>query len=144
LAQKSFRCKVVTPSAALADDTVSYASVPLHDGLMGFLPGRAPILAKLGVGELRLTIAEDSKGHGGERSFVVAGGFAKMGDGVLTILAEQAVKGEEVSLADAEAELQKALSETPKDASPAAADALREKRNLARAKVALAKSAKGI
>ena len=32
MAQTSFRCKLVTPTAALVDAPVAYASVPLHDG----------------------------------------------------------------------------------------------------------------
>ncbi len=43
MAQKTFRCKVVTPTASLLDEPVAYASVPAWDGLFGVLPGRAPI-----------------------------------------------------------------------------------------------------
>ena len=53
LMAKTFRCKLVTPSSALLDGQVSYANVPVWDGLMGIQPGRAPILARLGLGELR-------------------------------------------------------------------------------------------
>ncbi len=82
---KSIHCKLVTPAAALLDDQVVYARVPLHDGLMGFQPGRAPILAKLGIGELRLDTAK------GSRSFLVEDGFIKMAENELTILAERAI-----------------------------------------------------
>ena len=144
VAQNSFRCKVVTPAAALVDEAVAYASVPLHDGLMGFLPGRAPLLARLGSGELRLDVADSAKGAGGSRSFAISGGFVKMGDGQLTILAERAVPGEELSAADAEAEVATLAATTPKDSSPAAAASLREQREFARLKVTMAKSQKGI
>ncbi len=144
LAQNSFRCKVVTPAAALVDEAVAYASVPLHDGLMGFLPGRAPLLARLGLGELRLDIADTGKGPGGTRSFAVSGGFVKMGDGQLTILAEKAIAGEELSASDADAEVNKLASATSKDATPAAADALREQRDFARLKATMARGHKGI
>lgn len=104
MASKTFRCKIVTPTAALVDDDVTYASIPAWDGMMGVLPGRAPILANLGVGELRLDMA-DGKGEGGQRTFVVDGGFLKMSANELMILAERAVAAEQVVLADAEAEL---------------------------------------
>lgn len=141
---QSFRCKLVTPTAALVDAPVAYASVPLHDGLMGFLPGRAPLLARLGLGELRLDVADSDKGKGGSRSFAVSGGFVKMGDGQLTILAERAVAGEELSAADAEAEVAKLASAAPKDASPASAESLREQREFARLKAGMAKNQRGI
>ena len=105
MAQKSFHCKLVTPAAALVDDAVTYASVPASDGLMGFLPGRAPILAKLGVGELKLTLAE---GAAATRTFVIAGGLVRMESDKMTILAESAVDAASISTADAEAELRAA------------------------------------
>ena len=74
MAQKSFHCKLVTPTAALVNDRVTYASVPAWDGLMGFLPGRAPLLGRLGTGELRLEFADSEKTKGGSRSFVISGG----------------------------------------------------------------------
>jgi F-type H+-transporting ATPase subunit epsilon len=83
---KSIHCKLVTPAAAIVDGRVAYASVPLSDGLMGFLPDRAPILAKLGKGRLRLDFAEGNKSS----EFDVEGGFLKMAQNELTILAEKA------------------------------------------------------
>ena len=127
---KSIHCKLVTPAAALVDDQVVYANVPLHDGLMGFQPGRAPILARLGVGELRLDFADSGKGQGGSRAFLVEEGFLKMANNELTILAERATPAETITLSEAEAELSKA--QTQRD------------RNRARAKVSLAKNRGGI
>ncbi len=103
----------MTPTAALVDDAVTYASVPAWDGLMGFLPGRAPVLAKLGVGELKLNFADTDKGPGGNRSFVLAGGLVRMDADRMTILAEQAVATETISPAEAEAEVRNA--KTPAD-----------------------------
>ncbi len=108
MAKKSFRCKLVTPTAALVDNQVTYASIPAWDGLMGVLAGRAPILARLGMGELRLEFADSDKGEGGERSFLVEDGFVKMANDELTILAERATPAENLTMADAEAELKAA------------------------------------
>jgi F-type H+-transporting ATPase subunit epsilon len=94
MAQHSIHCKLVTPSAALVDDQVVYANVPLHDGLMGFQPGRAPILARLGTGKLRLDFADSAKGQGASRSFNIEKGFLKMANNELTILAERATPAE--------------------------------------------------
>ena len=100
---KTFRCKVVTPTAALIDEDVTYASVPAWDGLFGVLPGRAPILARLGVGELKLTPADAASGA--EKSFVVEGGFVQMAENTLTVLAEKAAPAESLSVSVAEAEV---------------------------------------
>lgn len=119
LAKNSFRCKLVTPSAALVDGAVTYASVPAWDGLMGFLPDRAPFMGKLGIGELRLDMADTEKGEGGSRSFLVDGGFVRMSGDVLTILAERAIPGEQITPTDAQAEA--ALAAQEKDAGKRAA-----------------------
>ena len=132
----SFLCKIVTPTASLLSDQVTSAVVPLWDGSAGFLPGRAPLLAKLGVGEMRVDIADSKAGKGGTRTFAVGGGFAKMSDGELTILAEKAVPAEEVVLADAESQLKKAESDTT---GKSTAD-----RAWAQARIRVAKGSKGI
>jgi F-type H+-transporting ATPase subunit epsilon len=126
MAKTSIHCKVVTPSAAVADGQVAYASVPLSDGLIGFLPGRAPLLARLGLGELRLDFAGGSQGQSGSKAFFVEGGFVKMAGDELTILAERAVPSETLTAAAAEAELSKAA--TPQE------------RERARAKLQVAKA----
>ncbi len=112
----------------MLNEEVKYVQLPAWDGSMGFLPGRAPILARLGAGELRLDIADSTKGQGGTRSLFVNGGVARMEGNELLVLAEKAFAGESVSIADAEAELQKASG-------PEA--------EAARAKVAYAKKVRG-
>ena len=151
MAKKSFRCKLVTPTAALVDEPLTYASVPLWDGLMGFQPGRAPILARLGLGELRLDFADTSMGEGGSRAYLIEGGFAKMAEDQLTILAERATPSENITLAEAEAELRAADATTiPAEgtvtaaARQAAIEKRTKDRQRAMVKVQLAKSRDGI
>ena len=142
MAKKSFRCKLVTPSASLLDDQVTYASVPAWDGLMGFLPGRAPILAKLGCGELLLRFADSDKGPGGERSYVVDGGVVQMQGDTLTILAEYAAAAEQINPADADVELKTAMSKSVTAQGTAkviAQEKLDRERERARVKVRIAK-----
>ncbi len=115
MAKKSFNCKLVTPTAALVNDPVTYASVPAWDGLMGFLPGRAPILGRLGTGELTLEYADTEKTKGGSRSFVISGGIIRMDNDQMTILAEHAVAAEELTVAGAEAELKGAKDQRAQD-----------------------------
>lgn len=107
VAKKSFRCRVVTPSASLVDHQVVYASIPAWDGALGVQPGRAPILARLGIGELRLDYPDTDKGPGGSRTFVVDGGFVRMVNDQLTVLAEAAFAAESLSASEVEGQLKK-------------------------------------
>jgi F-type H+-transporting ATPase subunit epsilon len=142
---KSFRCKLVTPSAALLDDTVRYASVPAHDGLMGIEAGHAPMLVKLGLGELRLDMADDAKlGKGGSRSFVMNGGTLKVSDNEVIILAEQAVPAEEINAADAEAELRKVTDSLKTASKPELVAQARSQQAFVQKKLAMARAGKGI
>lgn len=90
MSKNTFDCTVVTPTASLVSGKLTQAVVPLWDGSKGFLAGHAPVLAKLGKGELRLDFADTSKGQGGSTTYKVEGGFVKMADNKLTILAEKA------------------------------------------------------
>lgn len=138
----SFHCRVVTPTEKLVDGELTYASVPGWDGLFGVLPNRAPMLARLGLGELKIRYASEGKSAGGDRSFLLDGGFAKMADNKLTILAERAIPAETISLADAEAELAEAEARTvPADAADLGAkqEAVRRDKERARLKVRMAR-----
>ena len=48
------RCVVVTPEKAVLDETAELVIVPMFDGEFGVLPGCAPVIGRLGAGELRL------------------------------------------------------------------------------------------
>lgn len=65
--------------------TAARVSVPLPDGELGVLPGRQPILAVLGRGNVRIAPTE------GEEVIVpVAGGFCSVDDDVVTVAADVA------------------------------------------------------
>ena len=141
VAKKSFDCSVVTPSASLVSGKVAYAAVPAWDGSMGILPGRGAILARLGVGELRLEFADTEKGKGGEASYYVEGGVVKMSDNKLTILAEKAMPIEDLSTSGAEAELKAAMSAPAAGSALVAAEKKAADQERARVKKRLAKKA---
>ena len=69
---------------------------------MGFLPGRAPLLGKLGIGELVLEFAGKKAAN-----YFVDGGVVQMAGNELTILAERATPVSELNAAEAEAQLAK-------------------------------------
>jgi F-type H+-transporting ATPase subunit epsilon len=144
---KSFRCRLVTPTASLVDEQVVYASIPAWDGLMGVLPGRAPILARLGLGELKLDFADSAKGAGGSRTFVVDGGFLRMAGDSLTLLAERAFAAESITASEVEAEMKQIDARQLPAAGgerAAALDKQRHDKALAELKLKTARALKGI
>lgn len=147
MAQKTFHCKVVTPAASIVDEDITYAKVPAWDGSFGVMADRAPILARLGVGVLRLDFADTAKGAGGSRQYVIDGGFAQMVNNNLMILAEGATAVETIALSEAEKELAALESRTIPENEPNRAvkvEELRRQRERARARVTAAKNAAGI
>jgi len=107
----AFNCVVVTPEEQVVDQQVSQVVFPAFDGQIGILTDRAPLLAKIGVGELKLSMA-----GGGEKSFFVDGGIAQMKDNKLTVLTQVAVPAEQISAETARAELAEATAQRIGDA----------------------------
>jgi F-type H+-transporting ATPase subunit epsilon len=107
----SFQCTVVTPEQQVLDEQVTHAVVPAHDGQVGILTDRAPLLVKLGVGELRLDVA-----GGQRRSFLIDGGVAQMKDNRLTILTDEAIPAAEVDPDEARAAVAEASAQRVTDA----------------------------
>jgi F-type H+-transporting ATPase subunit epsilon len=127
----AFRCEIVTPDQQAFDQQVAQAIVPAHDGQIGLLTGRAPLLVKLGAGALVLDLV------GGKRvSFFVRAGVAQMKDNHLTVVTEEARHVEELSAEDARAELAEATARRITD--DASFDARQNAIAAARAKIALA------
>ncbi|HZZ43778.1 MAG TPA: ATP synthase F1 subunit epsilon [Tepidisphaeraceae bacterium] len=105
----SFQCTVVTPEAEAFNATVSQAILPAHDGLIGILTDRAPLLVKLGTGPLRLDTAS------GNQYFFLDGGIAQMKDNKLTILTPTAKPASELDAETARAEYAEALARVATD-----------------------------
>jgi F-type H+-transporting ATPase subunit epsilon len=112
MAAKTFQCSLITPAAEVLKDQITYASIPAWDGLFGVMPGRAPIVAKLGLGELRLDFPDTGAAKGGSRSFLVEDGFVQMVNNRLKILATRAIPTESLTEAEARAELAEANTRT--------------------------------
>src|SRR5205823_10941248 len=85
------RCVVVTPERAVLDEFAEMVILPMFDGELGVLPGRAPIIGRLGAGELRL-----NDGGSVKRYFVEAG-FVQVRSNVVTVLTAKAVPASEVT-----------------------------------------------
>jgi F-type H+-transporting ATPase subunit epsilon len=84
--------EIVTPERLVEKDTVSEVQIPGKDGYLGILPGHAPLITELGVGEIRY------RGDGMEYRLAVAWGFAEVLPNKVTILAETAERANEIDL----------------------------------------------
>jgi F-type H+-transporting ATPase subunit epsilon len=96
------QCVVVTPERALLDETVDFVVLPIYDGELGVLPGRAALIGRLGYGELRIRRGQDT------RRFYVDAGFAQVKADVVTVLTPRALKAEEIDRTAAEQALEAA------------------------------------
>ena len=97
----ALRVRLVTPDRILVDQTVDAVEVPSMSGYLEVLYGHAPLLAELGPGEVRL---HGDRNDAGDR-FNVARGFVEVLPERVTILAEFAVKPEEIDKGAAQKEL---------------------------------------
>ncbi len=99
---KTFQLSVVTPEGAVLDTEARSAVFPASDGEVGVLPNRAPLLARLGIGVLKVTT------NGGIQRFYVEGGFAQVIHNKLTLLTEYAVPLEDLEPETAEESMEMA------------------------------------
>lgn len=102
MARNTFHCSVITPERAVLETEATFVAFPAHDGEVGILPNRAPLLYRMGIGELRVESPE------GNRVLFVAGGFAQMVENRLTLLTEQARRIDEIDAAAVERALAEA------------------------------------
>ena len=99
---KKLQVVVVTPEKTLLDETVDFVALPLYDGELGILPGRAPLIGRLGYGELRTKQGETVQ------RYYVDGGFAQVRDNVVTVLTNRALSTEAIDPSAAARELEQA------------------------------------
>jgi F-type H+-transporting ATPase subunit epsilon len=76
---------LVTPEKTLLDEPVATLRFPLFDGQIGILPGRAPMVGRLGYGELRIRTGS------GEQSFYIDGGFVQVKGPTVSLLTNRAI-----------------------------------------------------
>ena len=105
---EKLRLIVVTPERTLLDEPVAALRFPLYDGDIGILPGRLPLIGRLGTGELRITT------NSGTTSYFVDGGFVQVIGPNVTLLTNRAVPVSELSAIDAQKQLELATARSAK------------------------------
>jgi len=84
--------EIVTPERQVLAEQVDEALLPSAEGYMGVLPGHAPLLAQLDVGEVSYRV-------GNERQFLaVTGGFAEVLRESVSVLATACERAEEIDV----------------------------------------------
>lgn len=92
----TFQLEIVTPTRLLVKDAAEEAQIPGATGYLGILPGHAPLITELGVGEITY------KASGTTHTLAVAWGFAEVLPDKVTILAEAAERPQEIDVARAQ------------------------------------------
>jgi F-type H+-transporting ATPase subunit epsilon len=88
----TFKLEIVTPEKKVVDTAAAEVQIPGKNGYLGVLPGHAPLITELAVGEI--SFRENST----EQRLAVAWGFAEVLPDKVTILAETAERPSEIDV----------------------------------------------
>jgi F-type H+-transporting ATPase subunit epsilon len=100
----TLRCIVVTPEATVLETPAGFVALPLYDGEAGILPGRAPLIGRLGYGELRVRVGDKLL------RYYVDGGFVQVADNTVSVLTNRATPSTVLDAAAAEEQLRTAMA----------------------------------
>ncbi len=99
---ETFQFEIVTPDRLVARDHAEEMQIPGKHGYLGILPGHAPLITELDVGEITY------RANGISEHLACAWGFAEVLPDKVTILAETAERAEEIDVERARQALQRA------------------------------------
>ena len=88
----TFQLEIVTPEKKVVDTAAEEIQIPGKNGYLGVLPGHAPLITELAVGEITYRAAAK------EERLAVAWGFAEVLPDKVTILAETAERPSEIDV----------------------------------------------
>jgi F-type H+-transporting ATPase subunit epsilon len=104
LTSAPLRVIVVTPEQTVFDAPTPFVALPLYDGELGVAPGHAPMIGRLGYGELRIGR------EGATQSFYVDGGFVQVADNVVSVLTNRAIPAKKLDAASIRESLSQATA----------------------------------
>jgi F-type H+-transporting ATPase subunit epsilon len=88
----TFQLEIVTPEKKVVDTAATEVQIPGKNGYLGILPGHAPLITELAVGEVTFRVGAE------EQRLAVAWGFAEVLPDKVTILAETAERPSEIDV----------------------------------------------
>jgi F-type H+-transporting ATPase subunit epsilon len=106
----ALHCSVITPEARVFDGPAESVTIPAHDGEIGILPNRAPLVARLGAGRMHLRAAD-----GTVENWFIDSGFAQVLENRVVVLTQKAVRPEEIDTSRAAEQLAAARAMPAKD-----------------------------
>ncbi|MGD0654085.1 MAG: ATP synthase F1 subunit epsilon [Thermoguttaceae bacterium] len=86
----SLQCIIVTPERTVLERPANFVVVTLFDGEIGVWPRRAPFIGRLGYGEMRVTLDDNTD------RYYVEGGFIEVLEDAVTVLTARAVLASEI------------------------------------------------
>jgi F-type H+-transporting ATPase subunit epsilon len=98
----TFQLEIVTPEKMVVRDAAEEMQIPGKKGYLGILPGHAPLITELAVGEITY------RANGYTHHLSVAWGFAEVLPDKVTVLAETAERAEEIDIRRAQEAKQRA------------------------------------
>ena len=116
----TFSFEIVTPEKTVFKDDINELIVPTITGELTILPNHVSLMTQIDPGEL--TIKKDNK----EYFLAVTGGFLQINNNIVSILADYAVRSEEIEIAkaqEAQIRAEKAMQEKASDRDFALAEA---------------------
>src|SRR5258708_14124851 len=113
--EDTIQLEIVTPEKMVVNAVATEVQIPGKSGMLGILPGHAPLITELAVGEIAY------RSEGALKRLSVAWGFAEVLPEKVTILAETAERAEDIDVARPPApqtNARKKLNKAPPAADP--------------------------
>jgi F-type H+-transporting ATPase subunit epsilon len=92
MAEEKLHLQIITPDKQLVREEVDQVQIPGKSGYLGVLPGHAPLLTELMIGEISYTQGSQTQ------YFAVSWGFAEVLPHKVTILADTAERAEDIDV----------------------------------------------
>lgn len=103
----NIHCVVVTPEDTAFDANAEFVVVPMIDGEAGIAANHAPMIGRLGCGEVRIKV------DGKHKSFYVDGGFVQVDHNEVSVITEQAIASDSINISEVESALREAEASKP-------------------------------
>ena len=88
--------QIITPDKKLVEEDTDQVQIPGKGGYLGILPGHAPLISELMIGEISYNV------HGTAQHIAVSWGFAEVLPDRVTVLADTAERAEDINVKRAE------------------------------------------